>query len=55
MPIELAVDQFDALVAEALDSIPAELLRLIDNCVVLVEDWPPPDIPTCWDSTRASR
>ena len=45
MPIELAADQFDDLVAEALDSIPAELSRVIENCVILVEEWPPPDDP----------
>jgi predicted Zn-dependent protease with MMP-like domain len=43
--IELAADQFDALVAEALDSIPAELAEVIENCVILVEEWPPPDDP----------
>ncbi|MPQ97825.1 hypothetical protein GB931_07790 [Modestobacter sp. I12A-02628] len=30
--------QFEELVADALDSVPAELLRLMDNVVVLVED-----------------
>jgi predicted Zn-dependent protease with MMP-like domain len=43
--IELTVEQFDLLVSEALDSIPAELAALIENCVILVEEWPPPDEP----------
>jgi predicted Zn-dependent protease with MMP-like domain len=43
--IDLTANQFDRLVAEALDSIPAELAALIDNCVILVEEWPPPDEP----------
>jgi predicted Zn-dependent protease with MMP-like domain len=43
--IELSADQFDLLVSEALDSIPAELAALIENCVILVEEWPPPDEP----------
>jgi predicted Zn-dependent protease with MMP-like domain len=43
--IELTPDQFDLLVSEALDSIPAELAELIENCVILVEEWPPPDEP----------
>jgi len=43
--IELSADQFDALVAEALDSIPAELAEVIENCVILVEEWPPPEDP----------
>ncbi len=36
---------FEELVSRALDTIPAELARLIDNCVVLVEDEPPRDDP----------
>jgi len=36
---------FDELVAEALDTIPEELLGLIENCVIVVEDYPPPDRP----------
>jgi predicted Zn-dependent protease with MMP-like domain len=38
-------EQFEALVAAALDEVPAELAELIDNCVVLVEDEPPPGEP----------
>jgi predicted Zn-dependent protease with MMP-like domain len=41
----MAAEQFDELVSEALDGIPAELAQLIDNCVVLVADFPPPDEP----------
>ena len=37
--------EFERLVAEALDEIPPELSELVHNCVVLVEDYPPPDIP----------
>ena len=45
MAIELSAEQFDALVAEALDSIPTELAEVIENCVILVEEWPPPEDP----------
>ena len=38
-------DQFEGLVAAALDDVPAELTALMDNCVVLVEDDPPEDDP----------
>ena len=38
-------DRFEELVSEALDLVPEELTRLIDNCVVLVEDDPPADDP----------
>ena len=34
-------DRFEELVSDALDLVPAELARLMDNVVVLVEDEPP--------------
>jgi predicted Zn-dependent protease with MMP-like domain len=43
--MHMSAEQFELLVAEALDEIPAELAALIDNCVILVEDYPPPDLP----------
>lgn len=43
--IAMESDAFDELVAEALDAIPQELVALIDNCVIVVEDYPPPDRP----------
>jgi predicted Zn-dependent protease with MMP-like domain len=39
--INVPRDQFEDLVGEALDLIPDELARLMDNVVVLVEDYPP--------------
>ena len=38
-------ERFEELVSDALDEVPEELTRLIDNCVVLVEDDPPADDP----------
>ncbi len=43
--LELTADEFDQLVSEALDTIPAELAKMVDNCVVLVEDDAPEDAP----------
>ena len=43
--MEMSAEEFELHVAEALDEIPAELAALIDNCVILVEDYPPPDMP----------
>ena len=43
--VEMSDEQFDVLVAEALDSIPSELAEMISNCVILVEDEPPADEP----------
>ncbi len=43
--VQMSAEEFELLVAEALDEIPAELAALIDNCVILVEDYPPPDLP----------
>jgi predicted Zn-dependent protease with MMP-like domain len=42
--MQMSVDDFEQHVAEALDTIPAELAALIDNCVILVDDYPPPDL-----------
>lgn len=39
--MEVDDEEFEGLVSEALDTIPPELGRLIDNVVVLVEDEPP--------------
>jgi predicted Zn-dependent protease with MMP-like domain len=40
VPVRMKRDRFEQLVGEALDEIPEELLRLMDNVVVLVEDDP---------------
>ncbi|HYI59420.1 MAG TPA: metallopeptidase family protein [Microlunatus sp.] len=37
--------QFEELVVEAIDTIPPELAGMVDNCVIVVEDYPPPDRP----------
>ncbi len=39
--IQMSPRRFEQLVADALDSIPERLTRLMDNVVVLVEDLPP--------------
>jgi predicted Zn-dependent protease with MMP-like domain len=43
--IAMSRERFEELVADALDTVPPELTRLIDNCVVLVEDEAPSDDP----------
>jgi predicted Zn-dependent protease with MMP-like domain len=43
--IAMSRERFEELVADALDTVPPELTRLIDNCVVLVEDEAPADDP----------
>jgi predicted Zn-dependent protease with MMP-like domain len=43
--VEMSRERFEELVSEALDTVPAELTRLIDNCVVLVEDDAPAEDP----------
>jgi len=40
MTINVGRDQFEDLVAEALDTIPDELSRHIENVAVVVQDWP---------------
>jgi len=43
--MEMSQDEFELLVSDALDDMPPELAAVIDNCVILVEDSPPPDEP----------
>ena len=38
-------ERFEELVGDALDAVPAELLELLENVVILVEDDPPPEDP----------
>ena len=45
MPIDLDPAAFDAMVERALDGLPDDLARLVDNVVVLVEPEPPADEP----------
>ncbi len=40
--VTVSVEEFDALVANALDDIPRELRAAMDNVVVLVDDVSPP-------------
>ena len=43
--MEMSAKEFEMHVADALDGIPEELAALVDNCVILVHDYPPPDLP----------
>lgn len=43
--LELTREEFEELVADALDEIPEELAAMMDNVVVLVEDEAPPESP----------
>jgi len=45
MPVEMSREHFEELVGAALDEVPAELLGLMDNVVILVEDESPEDEP----------
>jgi predicted Zn-dependent protease with MMP-like domain len=44
--LDVPREQFEQLVADALDEIPPELADLISNCVVLVEDDVPAGSPS---------
>src|SRR5436190_935814 len=41
--VEIDRGRFEELVADALDSVPEELGRLMENVAVFVEDWPSPE------------
>jgi predicted Zn-dependent protease with MMP-like domain len=43
--LEVTREEFEGLVADALDGIPAELTAAMSNVAVLVEDDPPADDP----------
>ncbi|MEU6404005.1 metallopeptidase family protein [Streptomyces sp. NPDC046985] len=43
--LEMTRDRFEELVSEALDRIPPELTRVMDNVAVFVEDEPSADDP----------
>jgi len=43
--VDVSREQFEELVSEALDTLPPELARLLDNVVVVVEDDAPADDP----------
>ncbi len=43
--VEVSEEEFEGLVAQALDGIPPELAELIDNVVVLIEAEAPADDP----------
>jgi predicted Zn-dependent protease with MMP-like domain len=40
MAIDVSLERFEAMVADALDSIPPDLGEQMDNVAVVVEDWP---------------
>ncbi len=40
--IDVSREDFEELVADALDSLPPELAKLMDNVAIFVEDDPPP-------------
>ena len=42
-PVDVDAEEFEELVAEALDGLPPELGSLMDNVAVMVQDWPTPD------------
>lgn len=41
----MSAEDFERLVDEALETIPPDLLSLVDNCVLLIEPTPPPEHP----------
>jgi predicted Zn-dependent protease with MMP-like domain len=43
--VEMSREEFEDVVADALDTIPAELARMMNNVVIVVEDEPPPGGP----------
>jgi len=44
VPVSMSPEEFEGLVQQALDSVPVELLQLVENCVILVEEAPPREL-----------
>lgn len=44
MPVQVSPERFEELVDAALAEIPERMLEQIENCVVLVEDEPEPEL-----------
>ncbi len=42
MPVEVTDDEFEAMVARALERIPEEFTSALENCAIVVEDEPAP-------------
>ena len=52
--LDVTAEEFDTAVGEALDGVPQQLTRLMDNVAVFVEDEPPaedPDLLGWYDGT----
>lgn len=45
--VSMSRDEFEGIVADALDEVPPRFLEALDNVVFLVEDDPPPDLQGC--------
>lgn len=45
MPIQMSADAFERHVNDALDTVPDELINLLDNCIIVIEDDAPDDEP----------
>ncbi|GAB3622740.1 metallopeptidase family protein [Mariniluteicoccus endophyticus] len=45
MALEMSLMEFEQLVEDALDTVPDELVALIDNCIVIVEEQAPEGEP----------
>lgn len=42
MPIDVSLEEFESLVSEAIDLVPDDLAKHIENVAIVVQDWPTP-------------
>lgn len=45
--VEMSREEFEGIVADALDAVPARFMQALDNVVFLVDDEPPADLQGC--------
>lgn len=43
--LDISAEEFEAYVDAAVESVPAALLDLVENCILVIEDDPPADEP----------
>lgn len=43
--LDISAEQFEAYVDEAIETVPEELLDLVDNCILVIEEESPDDLP----------
>jgi predicted Zn-dependent protease with MMP-like domain len=55
MPYAASAEEFEAMVADALDELPEVLARAMDNVAIVVDEWPEHDVLGQYDGVPLTR